>query len=47
MGGITLNFSSANSEADKILTEAEAQVEQEMKEKLPSVPTEEAEEIEL
>jgi len=47
MGGITLNFSSANAEAEKILGEAEVQVEQEMKEKLPSVPTGETEEIQL
>jgi len=47
MGGITLNFSSANAEAEKILGEAEIQVEQEMKEKLPSVPTGETEEIQL
>ncbi|NIM44144.1 MAG: hypothetical protein GTN80_00470 [Nitrososphaeria archaeon] len=38
MGGITLNFSAANEEAEKILTEAEAQVERDLKEKLPSVP---------
>lgn len=43
-GGITLNFSAANDEAEKILADAEGQVESEMKEKLPSVPTPEQEE---
>lgn len=45
MGGITLNFSTANEEAERILKEAQAQVESEMKEKLPSVPGLEAEGI--
>ncbi|MFQ5710956.1 MAG: Snf7 family protein [Candidatus Geothermarchaeales archaeon] len=39
MGGITLNFSTANDEAEKILKEAETHVEREMREKLPSVPS--------
>ena len=43
-GGITLNFSAANDEAEKILADAEGQVESEMKEKLPSVPVPEQEE---
>ena len=43
-GGITLNFSAANDEAEKILSDAEGQVESEMKEKLPSVPAPEQEE---
>lgn len=43
-GGITLNFSAANDEAEKILADAEGQVESEMKEKLPSVPAPEQEE---
>ncbi len=47
MGGLTLNFSAANMEAEKILRDAEVQVEKEMKEKLPSVPTAEREEIHL
>jgi division protein CdvB (Snf7/Vps24/ESCRT-III family) len=38
MGGITLNFSTANEEAERILRDAQTQVETEMKEKLPSVP---------
>lgn len=38
MGGLTLNFSTANVEADKILSEAEKQVEKEMRVKFPSVP---------
>ncbi len=37
MGGITINFSTANVEAEKILREAEAQVEREIR--LPSVPS--------
>ena len=43
-GGITLNFSAANDEAEKILADAEGQVESEMKDKLPSVPVPEQEE---
>jgi division protein CdvB (Snf7/Vps24/ESCRT-III family) len=45
MGGITLNFSTANEEAEKILRDAETQVEREMREKLPSVPSAEREGI--
>ncbi len=45
MGGITLNFSTANEEAEKILKGAEMEVEREMKDKLPSVPSAEREEI--
>lgn len=39
MGGLTINFSAANFEAEKILNKAEAQVEKEIKARLPSVPS--------
>ncbi|NIM46011.1 MAG: hypothetical protein GTN80_09520 [Nitrososphaeria archaeon] len=39
MGGLTINFSAANFEAEKILNKAEAQVEKEIKAQLPSVPS--------
>ncbi len=47
MGGITLDFSTANEEAERILKEAEIRVEAEMRDRLPSVPTSEREEIGL
>jgi division protein CdvB (Snf7/Vps24/ESCRT-III family) len=47
MGGTTLDFSTANEEAERILREAEMRVEEEMRERLPSVPTTEREEINL
>ncbi len=42
MSGVTVDFSAANAEAEKILSEAEVQVEGELEEKLPSVPITEA-----
>ncbi|MFQ5711046.1 MAG: Snf7 family protein [Candidatus Geothermarchaeales archaeon] len=45
--GLTLNFSAANVEAEKILKDAETQVEVEMREKLPSVPSAEREGLRL
>ena len=47
IGGFTIDFTTANEEAEKILKEAEEQVEREMKEKLPSVPTLEMEKDKL
>ncbi len=41
MGGITMDFTASSDEAEKILRDAERQVELEMKERLPSVPVEE------
>ncbi|MFQ6076194.1 MAG: Snf7 family protein [Candidatus Bathyarchaeia archaeon] len=38
MGGVGLNFSASNLEAEKILREAENQVEEGIRKKLPSVP---------
>ncbi|MFQ5950728.1 MAG: Snf7 family protein [Candidatus Geothermarchaeales archaeon] len=44
LSGVTVDFSSANAEADKILRNAELQVEGELEKKLPSVPITEARE---
>lgn len=46
-GGLILSFSAANAEAEKILREAEKQVEGEIIERLPSVPDAEREGIRL
>lgn len=45
VGGVTLNFSAANAEAEKILKEAEKQVEEEMIEKPSTIPSARKEEI--
>ncbi|RLG60675.1 hypothetical protein DRN86_01905 [Candidatus Geothermarchaeota archaeon] len=46
IGGLTVDFTTANEEAEKILRAAEEQVEKEMREKLPAVPgVEEAEKL--
>jgi|Deesub1362B_J571_1020462.scaffolds.fasta_scaffold00004_322 division protein CdvB (Snf7/Vps24/ESCRT-III family) len=39
MAGVTIDFRAANDEAERILKEAEAQVEREMKERLPGIPS--------
>lgn len=39
MAGVMIDFKAANDEAEKILREAEEQVEKEMKERLPGIPT--------
>jgi len=44
VAGVPIDFKVSNDEAEKILREAEAQVEREMRERLPGVPTIEAKE---
>lgn len=39
MAGVTIDFRAANDEAERILREAETQVEREMKERLPGIPS--------
>lgn len=46
-GGITVNFDTANEEAQKILNEAEEEVEEELEDELPSVPSQEKEGIQV
>ncbi len=47
MSGISLDFAATNEEAEEILKQAEIQVEREMKERLPAVPTPEEEGMRL
>jgi division protein CdvB (Snf7/Vps24/ESCRT-III family) len=39
LGGVTMNFDAANEEAEKIIAEAAAVAEQNMKDKFPELPT--------